>query len=316
MDSEEINRRDLKIRVAKMYYFENLSQDEISKQINLSRPTVSRLLSECTKEGIVQIHIDEASSSSRVLADQLKERFALNHVIVVSQSHSVEAAKEKVGIAAALYLESILKPDYLVGISWGTTVFSTIDNIKQRLDLKCDVIELIGGRENKTQDTDANMMALRLAKTLNGTCYLLQAPFMVQSKVLHDLLMEEPHIKNHFDMIQRTNIALVGLGSTNPELSAQFRSGHITIRDSEKLIQEGVVGDICGTYIDINGNICHSALNERMIAVSLENLRQIPRVIGVAAGEKKADVITGALRGKYIDTLITDETAALRVLSN
>lgn len=314
MIAEELDRRDLKIMAAKMYYFEGRSQEEISKMIHLSRPSVSRLLNDCIKEGIVQIYIDEVSSYGIRLADQIKERYALKHVIVVPQSHSTESAKEKVGQAAAFYLKSILASGMLVGISWGSTVFNTINNIKQDINLKCDVIELIGGRENQTQDTDANMMALKLAKTLNGNCYLLQAPFMVQSKVLHDLLLEEPHIKSHFEMIQRTNIALVGLGSTHPELSAQFRSGHISMRDTEKLMQEGVVGDVCGSYIDIEGNICNSALNERMIAVSLEHLRAIPTVIGVAAGEQKAEIITAALRGKYIDTLITDESAAIRVL--
>lgn len=314
MIAEELDRRDLKIMAAKMYYFEGRSQEEISKMIHLSRPSVSRLLNDCIKEGIVQIYIDEVSSYGIRLADQIKERYALKHVIVVPQSHSTESAKEKVGQAAAFYLKSILTSGMLVGISWGSTVFNTINNIKQDINLKCDVIELIGGRENQTQDTDANMMALKLAKTLNGNCYLLQAPFMVQSKVLHDLLLEEPHIKSHFEMIQRTNIALVGLGSTHPELSAQFRSGHISMRDTEKLMKEGVVGDVCGSYIDIEGNICNSALNERMIAVSLEHLRAIPTVIGVAAGEQKAEIITAALRGKYIDTLITDESAAIRVL--
>lgn len=314
MNTEDLNRRDLKIMVAKLYYFEGLSQEEISKRIHLSRPSVSRLLNDCIKEGIIQIYIDEVSSFGIELAEQIRSRYQLNHVIVVPQSHSVEAAKEKVGQAAANYLQSILSSGMLVGISWGSTVFNTINNIKQNVNIKCDVIELIGGRENQTQDTDANMMTLKLAKILNGNCFLLQAPFMVQSKVLHDLLLEEPHIKNHFEMIQKTDIALVGLGSTNPELSAQFRSGHISIWDTEKLMQEGVVGDICGSYIDINGNICNSALNERMIAVSLGNLRHIPTVIGVAAGEKKAEIITGALRGNYIDTLIIDESAAIRVL--
>ena len=314
MSADDLDRRDQKILAAKMYYFEGLSQEEISKMIHLSRPSVSRLLSDCIKEGIVQIYIDEVSSFGIRLADQIKERYQLKHVIVVPQSHSVEAAKEKVGQAAAYYLKSILTSGMLVGISWGSTVFNTINNIKQDVNLKCDVIELIGGRENQTQDTDANMMTLKLAKILNGNCYLLQAPFMVQSKVLHDLLLEEPHIKNHFEIIERTNIALVGLGYTHPELSAQFRSGHISMRDTEKLMQEGVVGDICGSYIDIQGNICNSALNERMIAVSLEHLRAIPTVIGVAAGEQKAEIITAALRGKYIDMLITDESAAIRVL--
>lgn len=314
MNPDDLTRRDLKVMVAKLYYFDGLSQEQIASQIHLSRPSVSRLLNTCVKEGIVQIYIDDVSSFGEELALQIKSKYSLSQVIVVPSGYNIEAAKEKVGQAAARYIQSILEPGMLIGISWGTTVFNVINNIRANANAKCNVIELIGGRENKTQDTDANLMALKLAGIFNGNCYLLQAPFMVQSKVLHDLLMEEPPIKNHFELIKKTDIALVGLGSTRPELSAQFRSGHISISDTEKLMEEGVVGDICGSYIDINGGICNSALNERMIAVSLDGLRKIPVVIGVAAGDKKAEVIIGALRGRYVDTLIIDESAAAKVL--
>ncbi len=309
------DRRDLKIQVAKMYYIEGLSQDEISKKIHVSRPSVSRLLQACIKEGIVQIKIDDVSSYGKELGKRIVETYGIDTAIVVPQSYSAESDKEKVGQAAASYIEPLLSPGMLIGIAWGTTIHSIVKNIKPNSLTKADVIQLLGGTDIKTSYTDANMMALNLAKALGGDSYLLQAPFMVQSKILRDLLMEEPHIKSHFQKIKSTDLAIIGLGSTKPELSAQFRSGHITMEDSEKLISEGAVGDICGSYIDINGHLCHSSLNDRMIAVSLADLKRIPTVIGVAAGEKKADVIVGALRGRYIDVLITDEKAALSALN-
>lgn len=310
-----MDRRDLKIKVAKMYYIDGRSQEEISKEIHVSRPSVSRMLQACVTEGIVQIKIDDVSSYGKELGKRITETYGINDAIVVPQSYSAEADKEKVGQAAASYIESLLSPGMLIGIAWGTTIHSIVKNIRPNSFLKADVIQLLGGTGNKTNDTDANMMALALAKALNGDSYILQAPFMVQSKILRDLLMEEPHVKNHFEKIKSTDLAIIGLGSTKPELSAQFRSGHINIEDSEKLITEGAVGDICGSYIDINGHRCHSSLSDRMIAVSPEDLKRIPTVIGVAAGEKKADIILGALRGRYIDVLITDEKAAATVLS-
>jgi len=310
-----MDRRDLKITVAKKYYIDGLSQEEISKQIHVSRPSVSRMLKACIKEGIVQIKIDDVSSLGKELGRRITKEYGIRDAIIVPQSYSADADKEKVGQAAASYIESLLSPGMLIGIAWGTTIHSIVKNIKPKSFIKADVIQLLGGTGNKTTDTDANMMALTLAKALNGDSYILQAPFMVQSKILRDLLMEEPHVKNHFQKIKSTDLAIIGLGSTKPELSAQFRSGHINIEDSEKLIREGAVGDICGSYIDINGHLCHSALNDRMIAISLDDLKRIPTVIGAAAGEKKADIIVGALRGRYIDVLITDEKAAVKVLN-
>jgi len=315
MHTDNPERRDLMIMAAKMYYIDGLSQEKIASKIHLSRPTVSRMLSACIKEGLVQIKIDDVSSFGRELALKIKEKYGLRHVIVVPQSHSQDADKEKVGQAAASYIESIMTNGMLIGISWGTTIFNIVKNIKPNPFIKADVIQLVGGTGNKTNDTDANMMTLRLSRTLDGDSYILQAPLMVQSKILKELLMEEPHIKNHFEKMKNVDFAIVGLGSTKPELSAQFRSGHINMEDSEKLIYEGAVGDICGRYIDINGSNCHTSLSDRMIAISLDDLRRIPTVIGVAAGEKKADIIIGALRGKYIDVLITDEKAAVSVLN-
>ena len=310
-----MDRRDLKIKVAKMYYIEGLSQEAIAKEIHVSRPSVSRMLKSCIEEGIVQIKIDDVSSFGRELGKKIVDTYGIGTAIVVPQSYSAEADKEKVGQAAASYIESLLSPGMLIGIAWGTTIYGIVKNLKPNSFLQADVIQLVGGARNTTPDTDANMMALNLAKALNGDSHILQAPFMVQSKILRDLLMEEPHVKNHFQKIKDADLAIIGLGSTKPELSAQFRSGHITMEDSERLISEGAVGDICGSYIDINGHICNSALSDRMIAVSLPDLKRIPTVIGVAAGEKKADIIVGALRGHYIDVLITDEKAAVSVLN-
>jgi deoxyribonucleoside regulator len=315
MHTDDPERRDLMVMVAKMYYIEGLSQEEIAGKIHLSRPSVSRMLNACIKEGLVQIRIDDVSSFGRELAQKIKEQYRLHHVIVVPQGHSQDADKEKVGQAAASYIESILTNGMQIGISWGTTINNIVKNIKPNAYIHADVIELVGGTGNKTNDTDANMMALALSKALGGDSYILQAPLMVQSKILRDLLMDEPHIKSHFEKMKAVDFAIVGLGSTKPELSAQFRSGHINMEDSERLIREGAVGDICGRYIDINGNHCHTSLSDRMIAISLDDLKKIPTVIGVAAGEKKADIIIGALRGQYIDVLITDEKAAAGVLN-
>lgn len=309
-----MDRRDTMIMAAKMYYIDGLSQEEIAKAIHVSRPSVSRLLQACIKEGIVQIRIDDVSSYGKELAKRIIDTFGIREVIVVPPGYSPETDKEKVSQATAEYIESRLTPGMLVGIAWGTTINSIVQHIKPGGPVKADVIQLLGGMGNKTNDTDANMMAVTLGRALGGDSYILQAPFMVQSKMLRDLLMEEPHVKSHFQRIKSTEIAIIGLGSTRPELSAQFRSGHINLEDSEKLIGEGAVGDICGTYIDINGLRCHSALCDRMIAVSLDDLKRIPTVIGVAAGEKKADIIVGALRGGYLDVLVTDEKAAACVL--
>ncbi|MBT7122914.1 MAG: sugar-binding transcriptional regulator [Clostridia bacterium] len=307
-------KRDMLIGIAKMYYIEGLSQEQIAKEVHVSRPTVSRMLKQSVFEGIVQIRIDDVSSYGLELGKKLRQKFGVRQVIVTPLSDNLEESKNNVGAAAARYLESSTQNCSLLGIAWGTTIGQVVKNVQHSPQRKMDIIQLLGGVGNRTKDTDANMMALTLSKAFNGDSYLLQAPFMVQSKVLRDLLLDEPHIRTHFEKIHEAGAVVIGLGSTDPELSAQFRSGHITYEDAKKLRAEGAVGDICGRYLDINGNQCHTALNDRMIAVTLQDIKNIPTVIAVASGEKKTDIITAALRGKYIDVLITDESAAVSVL--
>ena len=308
-------KRDLLIKVAKLYYAAGRSQEEIAQEVHVSRPTVSRLLKACIASGIVQIRIDDISSFGIELAKKIKDRFGIRHVIVAPSGHTLEESKQNVGAAAAIYLESFLENGALLAIAWGTTLSCVVKNIRRSVHKRVDVIQLLGGIGNKTVDTDANALALALSGAFNGDSYLLQAPFMVKSKVLRDLLMDEPHIQEHFHSLSRAKVALVGLGSTRPELSAQFRSGHISMEDAQTLRSEGAVGDICGRYIDIDGNPCETPLMDRIISATLEEIKRIPTVIGVACGEEKKDIITGALKGRYIDVLITDRSAALAILN-
>ena len=130
-------------------------------------------------------------------------------------------------------------------------------------------------------DTDANALALTLAAAFNGDSYLLQAPFMVKSKVLRGSADgRAAHTGDTFISWSVADVAVVGLGSTRPELSAQFRSGHISLEDAQTIRSEGAVGDICGCYISIDGTPCETPIMDRMISISLKDLRKIPTVIG------------------------------------
>ena len=183
-------KRDLLIKVAKLYYIEGRSQEEIAQEVHVSRPTVSRLLKATISSGIVQIRIDDISSFGIELAKRIEDRFGIRHVIVAPSSHTLEESKQNVGAAAAIYLESFLENGVLLAIAWGTTLSYVVKNIRHNAYKRVDVIQLLGGIGNKTMDTDANALALTLASAFNGDSYLLQAPFMVKSKVLRDLLMD------------------------------------------------------------------------------------------------------------------------------
>lgn len=309
------NRRDLLIQVAEMYYVKGLSQKEIAKKINVSRSNVSRMLKTCLEKKIVEIRINYTSSMGVYLQDKIKELFGLSNAIVVRTGSSLEETKMNIGKAAAQYLESILQDGMTLGVAWGTTIYHLVQAFRPVKKLHVDIVQLLGGTGARDLNTDGLELARNFARVLKGNCYILQAPLIVQNKVVKDLLLAEPDISQHFERASKVDVAVVGIGSNRPEVSALLRAGYLSKEESEDLLSMGVVGDICGNQIDINGNLCPIDLNERTIGIRLEQLKRIPLVIGLAAGTEKAESILGGLRGKIINSLITDESTALSLIN-
>ena len=55
-------------------------------------------------------------------------------------------------------------------------------------------------------------------------------------------------------------------------------------------------------------------LQERTVAITLEKLKQIPKTVSLAYGERKAGAILSVIKAGYINHLVTDEATILRML--
>ena len=77
-----------------------------------------------------------------------------------------------------------------------------------------------------------------------------------------------------------------------------------------------VVGNICGNFYDETGAIIETLADKRRISISLQDLKKIPLVIGVAGGKNKFLPILGALKGRFIQALITDDLTAQLLINH
>ena len=75
----------------------------------------------------------------------------------------------------------------------------------------------------------------------------------------------------------------------------------------------GAVGEISYRFYDKDGKPVETPLNERVIGISLEDLKKAGRVIALAGGESKTQAIAGALKLGVIDVLVTDRFTAARL---
>ena len=310
-----LERRVLLEQIAEMYYMKGMSQEEIAVTVSMSRANVSKLLKTCVDQKIVEFKIHYIKPPGYALAEALKEKYGLKVAIVVPSHTHEELSKNSVGQEAAAYIESIITSGMLVGVSWGTTLYYVVNNFHPRNTVCADVVQMVGGLSAKSIDTDGQDLAKKMALALNGKSYIIQAPMIVQSRVLKDLLLEEPNIVEHFKMFDRIDIAIIGLGSNRAEFSAIYKSGNITREDTECITSLGAVGNLCGRHIDIDGNPCSAGFNDKVIGIELRQLKSIKTVVGVAAGSEKTEAALGGLRGGYIDVLIVDENLAHSILN-
>lgn len=310
METIQNPRKELLVEIAKKYYIENMSQQQIAKELDMSRSNISRLLKTCMDNKIVEIKINDVLSKEPELALKIRKEFNLIDVLIASSNKSIEKCRENVGALAAFYLQKALDNNMLLGVTLGRTSYYIAHYIDMPGTKKVDVIQMVGGISGKTIDTDGQEITKRLARKLNGNSYILHAPHMVKTKLLKDLLMQEPSINSHFERFAEINIALLGIGYPKLHIGSQVTSGAFTKADSIQLLELGAVADICGKYFDINGKTCNAGINERAMAIDLDVLKQIPIVIGVAAGLEKVKSCTSILRSGYINVLIVDEILA------
>jgi DNA-binding transcriptional regulator LsrR (DeoR family) len=305
-----MEREELLTEIATLYYYDKLNQREIAKRFGISRSNVSRLLTEARNRGIVEIKVKQKIPLDYDLQKEIKGRFSLKDVrILKSSGLNYKEMLKKLGIIAASYLKTILERVSIIGMSWGTAIYEVVNAFESEFYQNIEVIQMIGGIGAENPDIDGTELARRLAKKVGGRYRYLHAPLIVENADIKKSIMMEKNVKEALQKVKKADVAIVGIGSTDPTISSLVRSGYLNKKELNEIRKLGAVGDICAKHFDINGNICQIDLNERVIGIDTDVLKDINYVIGVAGGKAKASAILGVLRGGYINVLISDDQA-------
>lgn len=303
------------VKVAHLYYTEEKTQEEISKQLGISRPTISRMLDYAKKSGIVSIRLNVPNEIFPELEDRLEKMFSLEEVIIVSFNENTTLLKQNLGRGGADLLKRKVKGIESLGISWGSTLYEVVNNFPSDLTFpEIKIVQLVGGMNPLNSSIYADELAKNLALKLNGNAYILRAPMVVDSPEIRNMLLKESHIKEVLSLAYRVNLAIVGIGAMDSN-SILLTSGCVSKEELEEIREKGGVGDILGRFYDLNGKPISSSLENRIVGIGIEELRKIPYVIGVAGGKNKIRAILGALRMKVLNSLVTDEQTARELLS-
>lgn len=303
-------------KVAYLYYQQNQKQSQIAEQLDISQATVSRLLKRAEDMGIVRISVNMPSGVYPSLESDLCARYGLKAAVVV---HCDDADEEMllhhIGSAAAYYVETTLSKNEVVGLSSWSSALLAMVNAMHPLEkpLGTKVVQILGGMGNPSAESYATRITERFASLVRGEAIHLPAPGVVGSKVVRDQLISDPYVSHAISLFGQVTLALVGIGSVAPSKLLASSGNIFSQLELDALRASGAVGDVCLRFFDQNG-LPITTHDDRVISISLDQLEHVKRTVGVAGGARKVDAIRGALNGKHINVLITDQTTAQALL--
>ncbi len=312
-----IDELRLMAKVARMYYLQGIRQQGITEQLHIHQSTVSRLLKRAREANIVRVTVNNPPGIFAEMEDRLVAQFKLQDAVVVDCPAEEGPMVRDLGAALAYFVETSLKPGAVVGISsWSRSLFAMVDALHPGDYCRGGkVVQILGGVGQVGTEAHAFYSAQRLATLIGATPVLLQAPAVVGSAEAQRVLARDPSVKAATELFDQLDVALVGIGSMEPSRLLASSGNIFSPGERAELSRHGAVGDICFRSFDADGKPVKSPLMQRVIGIGLPSLRRVKRVVGVAGGRRKVQAILAALRGGWIDILITDQRTAASLLS-
>ncbi len=300
-------------RLAHRYYTAGCTQEEIAREFGMSRPKVQRLLDRARQAGIVEIRIAQPGLNLD-LEDRLRGAFGLSDAIVAPSHPDANLQREAVVQAAAEYLELHLSPHAVVALGMGRNTGAIARYFRPaRSSSARTFVSAMGGSPHVEAPTNPNEACRALAERAGGRAESLYAPAFVDDEAMRDQLLHQPAVAHTLEIAAAAQYALVGIGATDDGCT-MVRSGCCPPEEIARLRAAGAVGDILGNYFDISGRMISSGLRGRLIGLTLDDLRRVGTVIGIASEREKTNALIGALRTGVLDVLVVAEDNATAVL--
>ena len=302
MDYEET----LMARAAWYYYFQGLTQQQISDRIGISRIRVIRLLEQARRTGMIQFSLRRGNEERLRIEEKLMEIYGLRDVFVVPGPADPGQVNANIAEAASMYIIERLREGSVINIGYGDTPSRVLNNLATRTEHTITCVSLTGGVSYYLPNTRSSIFNARL--------HLIPAPLLASSPEMADAIRQESSVSEISRMIGLAQLTVVGIGSMDGAATI-FHSGILNSNDLLYLSMQGARGDVLSHFLDRDGQLVPSPIEERLVATSLEKLKSLNNVIGVAAGKIKVEAIRAVLRGRILDTLITDTETAEGILA-
>jgi DNA-binding transcriptional regulator LsrR (DeoR family) len=305
--------------VARRYYIDGRTKIEIGDEFQLSRFKVARLLDNARDLGLVRIEISYPGSVDVDLSARLQERFQLQHALVVDTHEEHEAAlRKQLGLAAAELLTEVLTAEDVLGLAWARSVRAMVTELRQIPNIP--VVQLTGAlsgsmeSSSSVEDDNSIDVVRDVARLSGGPAYLFFAPLLVPDASTATTMRRQPDVARALTRIGSVTRAVMGIGRWAPAQSTLYDAA--TEPEQQLLAEQGVCAEIGGVFLDVDGHPLHTPLNDRMVAMTVEQVKAVPDVIAIPYGVTKRPAVYAALRSGLVNSLVTHTSLATALISD
>lgn len=312
--NSELKRLEDAARAAWLYYVAKNTQDEIAQKLEVSRQSAQRLVALAVSEGLIKVRLEHPITQCMELAQQLKEKFNLLECEVVPSDPADPSSNHGLAQSGAAILERYLKSDTPKTLAFGTgrALKACIDELPSMQSQQHKIVSLLG---NMMTDGSASAfdIVVTMANRVNAKHYPMPLPVIASSVEEKQILHSLQPIKNIFSLIEQADATFVGIGQIT-EQSPLLLDGFVSDSELNSIKNEGAAGEITSWLYDKNGQLLNNETNDRVVSYPLKSNADKP-VYGIAAGSDKVSAIHAALKGKLINSLITNEYTAKAILN-
>ena len=308
---------ELLYKVAKMHYIDDLTQADISKQLNLSKPKVSRLISRAKEEGIISISINcPHDDDTDYLKQQLQGVLGIENILVVqSISDSESENMRAMASSAAKYFLDFIQDGDNIGVSWGYTLVEIAKALPVCSLQRSSIVQIAGNLDNADSTNYANeIVRLFGEKLCIDKKTTLPCPVLVENPIIVDLLQHDSKISSIMEQINTVDVAFVNIGMLS-ESNCLCQTGFISQKDLLYLKSKNSVGCVCSRFIDLNGNIADEGFNSRTISITPPTLQKARTTFACITSERKIPILYAAVEGKLVNTIAIDSNTAKQLIS-
>lgn len=314
MEAFVMLERTILSQIAEDYYINKLPFGDISKKYNISRYLVNKYLNEAVKVGIVKIEITENSNRNPQIENILRDKFKDINFYVVQDDINNITTSEHLANFAATYVDEVLQDNNkIVGLTWGETIYTMIDSLKNRPLERVKFTQFLG--ENMKYNSTAGSMRMveRAAKKVSGEFLTLPAPLYILNDSVRNGLYSEPSLQNTIAVADNMDALITGVGTILSLDSIPIWKQNLNAIFSTVNTQE-IAGLIYGRPYDINGRFLNLEA-DKVLGLSIDQILKVPKRICLVRGKSKYKPVIGAIKGKLITDVIMTEGMAYKILN-